>query len=108
LIISSPSQPENLWDYFKAFICGDLSIKLQNKYHIQNPTEDKVYDFGLYDIDNILHHSGRSLSQFPTMPQWSHDWENTLGNRLINEQTDYNVEEELLSTQINLQKFNPE
>jgi hypothetical protein len=107
--MSSPSQPENLWNNtFKPFICDDLSFKLQTKYYIQNPTEDMVYDFGLYQIDNILHQSGRSLSEFPTMPQWSHHWEDTLDNRLIYEQTNYNTQEELLNTQTNLEKFNPE
>ena len=49
-----PSEPRVLWNLFKDVICDDLKHHLQTTYHIQNPEDDQVYNFGLYLIDKIL------------------------------------------------------
>ncbi|KAF9530832.1 hypothetical protein CPB83DRAFT_762461, partial [Crepidotus variabilis] len=58
------------------------------------PTEDEVYDFGLYLIDQILHKTNKSLRDWPTMPLPQGDWAVALGNRLLAEQRNYDPEEQ--------------
>ena len=75
-----PSEPSVLWNLFKDVICNDLKYCLQTTYHIQNPEDDQVYDFGLYPIDKILNQAGTSLDQFRDMPQITGHWEEIVGN----------------------------
>ncbi len=58
------------------------------------PTQDQIYDFGLYLLDGVLRDAGRSLSQFENMPQSRMDWDMRLENRLIAEQLRYDRPEE--------------
>ena len=63
------SDLRSLWNLFKDVICNDLKYCLQTTYHIQNPEDDQVYDFGLYLIDKILNQAGKFLDHFRDMPQ---------------------------------------
>ncbi|KAJ7715708.1 hypothetical protein DFH07DRAFT_725264, partial [Mycena maculata] len=40
--------PVGLWDRFKANICDDVRYQLIQKGLAADPTEDQVYDYGLY------------------------------------------------------------
>ena len=62
-------------------------------------TQNDVYDFGLHLIDNILRDSRHALSDFPPMPQPSLDWSNTLHNRLISQQCNYDSTCEAVAAQ---------
>ena len=62
-------------------------------------TQDDVYNFGLHLIDNILCNSGHALSDFPPMPQPLLDWSNTLHNRLISQQCNYDPTYEAVAAQ---------
>ncbi|EDR02688.1 uncharacterized protein LACBIDRAFT_308241 [Laccaria bicolor S238N-H82] len=44
----SPSDPAALWLQFQTQICDDLHWALQQKNIRQNPTEEDVFDYGLY------------------------------------------------------------
>ncbi|KAJ7018501.1 hypothetical protein C8F04DRAFT_887199, partial [Mycena alexandri] len=46
------SDPVALWDRFKESICDDVRHKMIHK-GILNPTEDQIYDYGLYLLDLI-------------------------------------------------------
>jgi hypothetical protein len=48
-----PSDPVTLWQTFKHNICDDLAYALRNK-GIPDPSEEQVYDYGLFLIDQIL------------------------------------------------------
>ncbi|KZP09646.1 hypothetical protein FIBSPDRAFT_688333, partial [Athelia psychrophila] len=48
LLYCSPSQPEILWRDFRQHICDDLRHHLITSMGRDNPSEDTVYDFGLY------------------------------------------------------------
>jgi hypothetical protein len=108
LTMSFPAQPEVLWDTFKAFICDDLEHMLRTRHRIHNTSPERLYDLGLYKIDKIIRHSGKSLSHFPTMPQFTENWDRIFGNCFILEQWDYNQDEERASAGTNIVKFNPE
>jgi len=89
LLYCFPSHPSDLWDQFKEHICDDLHYHLQHQRGIQNPTEHQVYDFGLFLIDKIIYHAGKSLKDLQDMPHFTGDWEDIRGNHLVAEQLDY-------------------
>ena len=93
LTFCEPAQPERLWQEFHHGICDDLEYRLRVA-GFQNPTEEQIYDYGLFLLDNLLHESGRSLKEWPTMPQPQHNWQNHFTNPLIAEQLNYNPEDE--------------
>ena len=86
----SPVEPSVLWDEYKSYICDDLHhhlIQLQ----FEQPTEDLIYDYGLYLIEEALQESGKSLNNCLPMPMPVNNWNAIVGNWLIGEQRNYNV-----------------
>ena len=88
LLFCAPAEPHLLWQTFRTKICDDLRHNLHQLGRTVIPDND-VYDFGLYLIDNILQDSGHSLSDFPSMPQSQLNWSDTLNNRLISQQMNF-------------------
>jgi hypothetical protein len=96
LILSecNPTHPELLWQRFRPHLCDDLRHRLRQHYDLSEPTEEDVYDFGLFLIDEILREqSNKSLSLFPPMPIPTLNWSRHRGNRFVNEQLQWNREE---------------
>lgn len=103
----NPTTPGVLWNQFKHHICDDLLFKLTNIYPNRDFSQDEVYDYGLHLIDHVLRNWGTQLSNIPDMPQVIHDWGVVAeGNRLINEQLDYNREELAARVTANTTQFN--
>jgi hypothetical protein len=92
LLFCEPSRPAHLWEEFRHNICDDLARRLQTMG--RQPTDDDVYDYGLFLLDKLLQESSRSLKDWPTMPLPQLDWDAAIVNPLITEQLDYNREEE--------------
>jgi hypothetical protein len=91
LLFCAPAQPHLLWQNFRLKICDDL----QHKLHQLGRTivsEADICDFGLYLLDNILQDSGHALSDFPSMPLSHLNWSDSLNNRLISQQMNYDPE----------------
>lgn len=88
LLFCTPTQPNILWINFRDKICDDLRHKLYQLGRT-NVVQGDIYDFGLHLIDNILHDSGHALSDFPSMPQSHMNWSDTVHNRLISQQMNY-------------------
>ncbi|KAJ7648419.1 hypothetical protein B0H17DRAFT_959047 [Mycena rosella] len=65
----------------------------------RQPTDDDVYDYGLFLLDKLLKESGRSLKDWPAMPLSQRDWDAEIVNPFIAEQLDYNQAEELAERQ---------
>jgi hypothetical protein len=78
LIGASPTKPKHLWDCFCIHICDDY--KLLQKW-IPDPSEEQVYDYGLYLMQDLLGAQGSSLEYFPPMPLSQIAWTHLLGNR---------------------------
>jgi hypothetical protein len=93
LLFCAPAEPHLLWQSFRAKICDDLRYKLHQLGRTMVPDDD-LYDFGLYLIDNILQDSGHSLSLFPSMPQSLLNWSDTVNNRLISQQLNFDPDVE--------------
>ena len=70
----SPSDPLALWLEFRVHICDDLQHALHSKNIVCDPTEEQVFDYGLYLIDDILRGNNKSLRDWPTMPLPQNDW----------------------------------
>ena len=90
----SPSDPLALWMKFRVNICDDLRHALHSKNIILDPTEEQVFDYGLYLIDVLLCNKNRSLQDWPAMPLPQHNWQAVVGNRLIAEQLSYDNDEQ--------------
>src|SRR5260364_271894 len=106
LLQCTPTYPEKLWLSFRTSICDDLSYHLQNVYAIEEPTENQIFDYGLFLIDEILQKSNRSLTNYPQMPFWERNWTLYHRNHLINEQFIYEHNELQLSANERISKFN--
>jgi len=103
-----PTDPIALWNNFRENICDDLERQLQRIGQIANPTRDQIYDYGLYLIEKILVQNNKSLKNIAGMPTSQIDWEVQLGNRLIQEQRDYDPHQQHEEYLQKSQQFNPE
>jgi hypothetical protein len=83
-----------MWMEFRVNICDDLRHALHSKNIILDPTEEQVFDHGLYLIDCLLGNENRSLRDWPAMPFPQENWAQVVGNRLIAEQRSYDNDEQ--------------
>lgn len=104
LLFCEPAEPARLWDDFRYHICDDLEYRLTTLGHAQ-PSEEDIYDYGLYLLDGLLRQSGRALSTF-AMPLPSQNWDIQVGNPRIVEQLSYDCEEERLLAAQRIPAFN--
>jgi SpoVK/Ycf46/Vps4 family AAA+-type ATPase len=74
---------------------------------VNEPSEDDVYDYGLYLLNGILRQTGHSLQDF-ALPMPRHQWDLQLENSLIAEQLNYNIENERDRARVEGQMFNAE
>ncbi|KNZ73330.1 hypothetical protein J132_07627 [Termitomyces sp. J132] len=86
----------------------DLQHRLKNiwQYRDEVFTDENVYDFGLHLINDNLKNFGKTLQDFPNMPEPQQIWKMIPGNRLLQEETDYDVEELQRRVAENKAKFN--
>lgn len=108
LLFCSPTHPNKLWTKFCDFICDDLAHRIRTRYHINHPSQNQIYDLGLYLLEGILKSSGKSLANFRPMPEPIFNWDLCTGNALITEQLDYNREEESNMAAVMVPQLNPE
>lgn len=84
-----PASPELLWEQFKVSLCDDIHHHLQRHFNIPEPTEEQVFDYGLFRLDLLLQQSNRSLKEFHGMPLSHLPWAVAQDNHLIAEQLDF-------------------
>ena len=89
----SPSDLLALWMQFHDKICDDLIYALEHHNLQVDPTQEDVFDYGLYLIDCILQKSNQSLREWPELPFPVGNWAELIGNPLIREQH-YNQDEQ--------------
>jgi hypothetical protein len=106
LLFCEPTRPGALWEEFRHQICDDLRRRLEIMG--RHPTEDDIYDYGLFLLDKVLNEQSRSLRDFPSMPTFQIDWDAQVDNPLIAEQLDYNRDEERLRADHNIALLNEE
>jgi hypothetical protein len=104
----TPARPRELWDTFWPDICVDLKYRLQQHLDIAEPTDAQVQDYGLFLIDKLLSHTGKRLQEWDCMPQIQEDWGQVLGNHLIMEQRDYDLEKQATDAAHCMARLNPD
>ncbi|XP_028081957.1 uncharacterized protein LOC114283346 [Camellia sinensis] len=102
----SPLQPYALWNQFSMHICDDLAHKIRTLFAISEPTEAQIEDYGLYLLNQMLQESGKSLIDFPPMPQPSTNWSAVVGNRLIFEHQQLHNETQQADVEIIIDRLN--
>ena len=105
LLFSDLSQPKVLWNEFQEHICDDLDHHLR-AMEITDPTPDMIFNYGLFLLDKNLQGSGRSLSEWTSMPQVQQDWQSRTLNSLIADQLNYNWDDECTNLEGRLPKLN--
>jgi hypothetical protein len=109
LLHCQPAMPDVLWQRHKERICDDLKHKIIHKYHILEPTDEQIFDYGLFLLDRLLLQSGKRLSQFDPMPLPQDDWEGHIAdNPLLQEQVNHDTYDLLMMVQQNKEQFNEE
>ncbi|KIK12310.1 hypothetical protein PISMIDRAFT_51255, partial [Pisolithus microcarpus 441] len=48
LVHCHPVDPHVLWEESRANLCDDLHHCLIHHLHIENPTEEQIFDYGLH------------------------------------------------------------
>ncbi|XP_052209285.1 uncharacterized protein LOC127812795 [Diospyros lotus] len=79
----SPLNPCALWNQFSTHICDDLAHKIRTLFAISNPTGAQIEDYGLHLLNQMLHESGKSLIDFPPMPQVIGNWSAVVGKTFL-------------------------
>jgi DNA replication protein DnaC len=105
LLFCEPAHPDRLWQNFRQYICDDLRYRLQCLGYPQ-PTDDEVFDYGLYCLEGILKKSGHTLDNWPSMPKWRQPWDERRMNGLIAEQLNYNRDVERIFYNTHLPQLN--
>jgi len=105
LLFCTPSEPNRLWLEFHQQICDDVEHKLRELGRTSTSAEG-IFDFGLYLVDEILHDSGYTLSDFPTMPRPSQNWTSITHNQLIAQQMNYDPQSESMLAHVQIDSLN--
>jgi hypothetical protein len=100
-----PAQPDQLWMQFRHHICDDLKHALRLLGH-PDATEEDIYDYGLYCVNQLLEHTNKSLRDYPPMPLFQRNWQEVVGNRLIAEQRNYDSHEQQAKADERIPKLN--
>ena len=79
----SLSNPRHLWDTHNHRLCDDLRYRLQHRHIREDPSNEDVWDYGLFLIDQLLSNFNKSLRDWPDMPQVQQEWEDAVLNPLI-------------------------
>lgn len=74
---------------------------------VPHPTQDELYDYGLFLLQRILQQSGHHLAQHQ-MPTPQNDWERRGENHLIAEQLQYQPQDQLVLAEEHLHRLNDE
>ena len=85
--------PNRSWEQCKDYLCDDLQHHLQNPQNPQylpHPTQEQIYDYGLYHIAEALQRCGKRIQDFD-IPRLQMNWGVHGGNQLINEQLALNT-----------------
>uniref|UniRef100_A0A803MUL7 ATP-dependent DNA helicase n=1 Tax=Chenopodium quinoa TaxID=63459 RepID=A0A803MUL7_CHEQI len=96
LMFSEVSDPKQLWEQHWGELTDDLERMMRRQ--TRNPklrlTPEEMQNQGLQEIEHILNKLGRSLTDFPDMPQPSSELARNALNRLIRDELEYDTHDE--------------
>ncbi|KAK4400786.1 hypothetical protein Sango_1184700 [Sesamum angolense] len=105
LMFSEITNPVNLWERHWRAMVDDLQHRIRRDLTNSNMhlTDEELKDLALQEIECTLNRNGKSLADFPPMPQPSSRSFGHITNRLIREELEYDsiVEEQSFRTYFN-------
>jgi hypothetical protein len=78
------------------------------RYQHNEPTEEEIFNYGLFLIQKILLQFGKTLANFPLMPRPTGDWGAINENHLLQQETAYDLADLTLEVEAYLTSFNLE
>ncbi|KAG8366715.1 hypothetical protein BUALT_Bualt17G0108200 [Buddleja alternifolia] len=96
LMFSEITDPVTLWEQHWRAMVDDLQYRVRRELRDNNIqlSDEDLKEWGLQEIEYVLNRNGKSLADFPPMPQPSFRSFSHITNRLIREELDYNDSEE--------------
>ncbi|CAF2145495.1 BnaAnng40730D [Brassica napus] len=96
LVSKSLSQPHVVWEATWEYLTDDILYKKRRETGRpdMNLTIEQIKNIALTEIENHLLSNGRSLKKWPHMPK-PEDFGSYNGNRLIDDELNYVVEDQL-------------
>ena len=93
LMFCEVSNPLRLWDSNWKILTEDILNRQRHISHFHDLilSDSQLKNYGLYEIDQILQQYGKSLKDYPQMPQLDVNILIHKGNRLIEEEMSYDI-----------------
>ena len=94
LLFCEVSNPFELWDKNWNILTEDLLHRQRRILHFEELTltDDQLKNYGLYELEQLLIKSNKSLKDFPPLPYPDEALIHELNNRLLREELSYNIE----------------
>ncbi|KAA6411530.1 MAG: hypothetical protein FRX48_04810 [Lasallia pustulata] len=105
LVHGGVTDPNSLWNRFRANICDDLPHCLQSFAGVPVEFEDPHYDYGLFLINALLTDFDKTLASYQ-LSQYTLDWGRLQGNPLIQAELQYAPDTEQALRDEKYQQFN--
>ncbi|XP_071714007.1 uncharacterized protein [Rutidosis leptorrhynchoides] len=95
LLFCHVNKPLQLWELHWEALSDDIVRKKQKLFNFPDLilTEAQIKNYCLVEIQGILNRNGKSLGDFPDLPQPDPSMLTQMDNRLIREELNYNVKE---------------
>ncbi|XP_071705325.1 uncharacterized protein [Rutidosis leptorrhynchoides] len=95
LLFCNVSKPLKLWEQHWEALSDDILRKRRKLYNYPDLilTETQIKNYCLVEIEAILNKNGKSLADYPDLPQPDQSLLTHMDNRLIREELNYNLQE---------------
>ncbi|XP_071740008.1 uncharacterized protein [Rutidosis leptorrhynchoides] len=95
LLFCNVSKPLKLWEQHWEALSDDILRKRRKLYNYPDLilTETQIKNYCLVEIEAILNKNGKSLADYPNLPQPDQSLLTHMDNRLIREELNYNLQE---------------
>ncbi|XP_071740458.1 ATP-dependent DNA helicase PIF1-like [Rutidosis leptorrhynchoides] len=95
LLFCHVNKPLQLWELHWEALSDDIVRKKRKLFNFPDLilTEAQIKNYCLVEIQGILNRNGKSLGEFPDLPQPDPSMLTQMDNRLIREELNYNVKE---------------
>ncbi|XP_071718552.1 ATP-dependent DNA helicase RRM3-like [Rutidosis leptorrhynchoides] len=95
LLFCNITNPLTLWEQHWEDLADDILHKKRKIFNFPdlNLTDSHIKNYCLVEIQGVLHKHGKSLSDFPALPQPNPSLLTQLDNRLIRRELNYNIKE---------------
>jgi hypothetical protein len=88
--------PKRLWDSTWEVFSEDMQYKRRKllNFSALHLTDSQKKDYALVEIEKLMRQASKSMKDYPQIEMPSADQLAEIGNRLMNEETNYNMDEQ--------------